>query len=152
MNNLNTKYEVPGLKCSSGIERKPFFNSRSSWPYCDFDLLTSKSIGIIYLSWQTCIPRLKFTGLSDLQLLGRNHFSAQGQRDLDLYYIDLKIKRDHLLVMTNLHAEIEVPGPKHSSVIKRKPFFSSRSQWPWPSTHWPQSWFGSSTCQDQPAY
>ena len=123
MTNLHTKYEVCGPKCSSVIERKPFFNSRSSWPYPDFDLLTSKSIWIMFLSWQTWIPRLRFTGQSDLQLLGRNHFLAQGQRDLDLCYTDLKINRDHLLVMTNLHARIDLLNSKSIGIF----------HWAWPT-------------------
>ena len=67
------------------------------------------------------------------QLLSGNHFSAEGYHDLGLWPSDLKINRGHLLLVTNLHTKYEVPGPKQSSVIERKPFFSQRSPWPWPT-------------------
>ena len=89
-----------------------------------FDILTSKSIGVFYLSWPACIPSIKFHGPIVLQLLRENHFSAKGHCDLDLWPIDLIFNRGLLLVMPILHTKYEVPGPKHSSVIKRKVFFT----------------------------
>jgi hypothetical protein len=37
-------------------------------------------------------------------------------------FFDPKINRDHLLVMNNHHTKLEVPRPKRSLVIARKPF------------------------------
>jgi hypothetical protein len=51
-----------------------------------------------------------------------NRFCLQGQCDLDLWPLDPKINRGHLLVMTNHHTKFEVPRPKGSLVITRKPF------------------------------
>jgi hypothetical protein len=49
-------------------------------------------------------------------------FYLQGQCALDP-----KINRGHLLVMTNHHTMFEVPRPKRSLVIDRKPFLPTRS-------------------------
>jgi hypothetical protein len=48
-----------------------------------------------------------------------NRFYLQGQ--YDLWPLGPKINRGHLLVMTNHHTEFEVPRPKRSLVITRKP-------------------------------
>ena len=99
-----------------------------------FDLLTSYLIGVFYWSSPSCIQSMKFLCPSILQLLSGNHFSpkgncdlsAQGHCDLDFRPTELKINRDLPLGMTNLHTKYGVPGPRRSSVIERKPFFSSQ--------------------------
>jgi hypothetical protein len=87
-----------------------------------FDPLIPKSIGVICWSWPITIPSLKFLGLRVLYLLIGNHFHLQGQCDLDLWPLDPKINRVHLMVMTNHHTKFEVPRPKRSLVIDWKPF------------------------------
>ena len=39
------------------------------------------------------------------KIISGNHFNIQGHRDLDLWPIDTKMNRGHLLVMTNLHVK-----------------------------------------------
>jgi hypothetical protein len=46
---------------------------------------------------------MKTMGQSNLKLLGGQAFLSQGPCDLDLWPGDLKINRDHLLIMTNVH-------------------------------------------------
>ena len=63
----------------------------------DLDLMTWKSIGIIYSSRTIYLPSLKLLGQSVLELS-----VAQGvgyKHDLDLWPSDLNIKRDHLLIV-----------------------------------------------------
>ena len=109
-----------------------------------FKLVTSKSIGVIYWWWPTCTPSINFHGQSILQLLSKNNvsahchcdLSAQGHCDLDFRRTDLKINRGLLLGMANLHTKYGVPQPKRSSVIERKPFFTSQGHHDldlWPS-------------------
>ena len=106
-----------------------------------FNIVTSKSIGVICWWWPTCTPSINFHGQSILQLLSTNYFSAhchcdlsaQGHCDLDC---DLKINRGLLLGMANLHTKYGVPRPKRSSVIEWKPSFTSQGHHDldlWPS-------------------
>jgi hypothetical protein len=83
--------------------------------------LTQKSRGVICWSWTIIIPSLMFLGLSILLLLIGNRFYQQGQCDLDLCPLDLKINIGHLLVMINHHTKFEVPRPKQSLVFTWKP-------------------------------
>ena len=99
-----------------------------------FDPLISKSIGFMCWSWPRSLQSLRFLGPSILKLLIGNGVC---HTNLDLWPIDLKIIRVHLLVMANQPTKFEVPGPKRSQVIDRKPFFSSKSHWHCPLTHWP---------------
>mgnify|MGYP006892324598 CR=1 FL=1 len=71
------------------------------------------------LSTKYEVPEIKGSQVIDRKLF----FSAQGHTDLDLWPIDLKINRAHLLVMTNKHIKYEVPKSKRSQVIDRRLFF-----------------------------
>jgi hypothetical protein len=67
---------------------------------------------------------MKTVGQRDLKLLGGQAFWSQGPCDLDLWSddlwpVDLKIKRGHLLIMTNLYAKFEDCGSNDSEVIGR---------------------------------
>ena len=60
--------------------------------------------------------------------------SAQDYCALDFWRTDLKINRGLLLGMVNLHTKYGVLRPKRSSVIERKPFFTSHGHHDlWPS-------------------
>ena len=120
MTNQPTKFEVPGPKRSSYWSETVF--QLKVTLTLTFDRPTSKSIGFICWSWPTSLPSLRSLGPSVLKLLIGNRFSAKGHTDLDLWPTDLKINRVHLLVMTNQPTKFEVPGPKRSQVIDRKPF------------------------------
>ena len=48
------------------------------------EMMGVKSIGVIYKLGPTCTPSMKFQGISVLELLSKNDFSAEGYRDLDL--------------------------------------------------------------------
>jgi hypothetical protein len=68
----------------------------------------------------------KFGGeqLMGCQVNDRQPFYQQDKYDLDLWPLDPKINRDHLLVMSNHHTKFEVPRPKRSLVIDRNLFFT----------------------------
>jgi len=44
-----------------------------------FDLLTPKSLGIIYGSWPSIIPRKVYLGETSLKLMSRQEFANAGQ-------------------------------------------------------------------------
>ena len=71
--NLHTKYEVPVPKYLQLLSGNHF----SAQGHCDIDLLTLQSIGVIYRLRPTCTPSMKFLGISVLELLSKNHFSAE---------------------------------------------------------------------------
>ena len=103
-----------------------------------FDLVTLKLIGVICWWWPTCTPSMKFLGPSKNYFSAHRHcdLSAQGHCDLDFRRTDLKTNRGLLLGMANLHTKYGIPRPKHSSVIVRKPFFTSQGHHDldlWPS-------------------
>ena len=100
-----------------------------------FDLLTWKSIGIIYLSWIIYQPSLKLVGQSIVELS-----VAQGigdQHDLWPWPTDLNINRDHLLVKDYLPTKFEAAEAKRSWVISSTRY--GQSTWPWPLTYWPEN-------------
>ena len=95
-----------------------------------FNLVTSKVIGVICWWRPTCTPSMMFLGPS------KNNLSAHCHCDLDFRRTDLKTNRDLLLGMANLHTKYRVPRPKHSSIIERKPCFTSQGHHDlelWPS-------------------
>jgi hypothetical protein len=72
------------------------------------------------------------------QILPNNiciNFTYHNQANL-LYYIR-PWNVYNRLVMNDHHIKFEVPRPKRSPVIDRKPFLPSRSMWPWPIWPWP---------------
>ena len=94
----------------------------------DLDLLTWISIGIIYLSRTIYLPSLKLLRQSVLELS-----VAQGmgdQQTFDLEPTDLKINRDHLLILDylNLPTKFEACRTKHCWVITCTRY--RRSTWP----------------------
>ena len=99
-----------------------------------FDLVTSRSIGVICRWWPMSLWSFMIPGLRVLELSSKNHFTASGHCDLDLLPSDLKINRGHLPVMTNVPMKFHDPRPKISWVNIRKPFYCFRSLWPWPLT------------------
>jgi hypothetical protein len=56
------------------------------------------------------MPNIKTVVQRILKLLGGQGSFSQGQCDLDLQPGDLTIKRDHLLFMANLHANMKTVG------------------------------------------
>ena len=113
---LPTKFQASGAKRSWVISCTRW--SRLAWPLTlTFDLLTWKSIGIIYSPRTIYLPSLKFLGQSVLELS-----VAQGEVDcmtfdLDLWPTDLNINRDHLLTKYYLPTKFEASGAKHYWVI-----------------------------------
>ena len=63
------------------------------------DLLTPKSIGIIYGSWTTKTLFMVSLSLIGFNLLSRQGFYVQDNCDLDFRPTDPKTNRDHLWVM-----------------------------------------------------
>ena len=93
-----------------------------------FNLVTSKLIGVICWWRPICTPSMKFLGPNKNNFSAHCHcdLSAQGHCDLDFRRTDLKTNRDLLLGMANLHTKYGVPRPNCSSVIERKPCFTSQ--------------------------
>ena len=124
-NNLPTKFEVCGAKCSWVISCTRW--SRLAWPLTlTFDLLTWISIGVIYSSRTIYLPSLKLLGQSVLELS-----VAQGEEDWhDLWPwpTDQTINRGHLLIKDNLPTKFEACGAKRSWVISCTRW--SRLAWP----------------------
>ena len=104
-----------------------------------FDFLTPKSIGLIYWLRQIYMWSLKAKGQSVLKLLSGNNFKIERLCDLDLWPINPKVNRAHLLTKTNTHVKFEDCGAKRSQVIEQKRLSYWRSLWPWPLTYWPQN-------------
>ena len=77
MDNVPTKFEVPGLKRSTLYWMETHFQLNVTTTLT-FDPLTSKSIGFICWSWPTCLQSLKSLGLSALQILVKTRISAEG--------------------------------------------------------------------------
>ena len=133
MTNVPMKFHDPRHKRSWVIIRKPFSYFQSLWPWpvtLTFDLVTSKSIGVICQSWPMSLWSFMIPGVSVLELSSGNHFPISSQPfycfshcDLDLWPSDLKINRGHLPVMTNVPMKFRDPRPKRSWVIIRKPFY-----------------------------
>ena len=106
---LPIKFEASGAKRSWVISWTRW--SRLPWPLTlTFDLLTWKSIGIIYS------PRTIY--LSSLKLLGQSVVElsvAQGEVNWhNLWPTDLKINRDHLPTKGSLPTKFEASGAKRS--------------------------------------
>ena len=95
---LPTKFEASGAKRSGVMSCTRW--SKLAWPMTlTFDLLTWKSIGIIYSTRSIYLPSLKLLGQSVLELsVAQGEVNLTGMTfDLDLWPTDLKINRDHLL-------------------------------------------------------
>ena len=111
---LPTKFEASGAKRSWVISCTRW--SKLVWPLTlTFDLLTWKSIGVIYSPRTIYLPSLKLLGQSVLELS-----VAQGEvnwHDLWLWPTDLKINRDHLLIKDYLPTKFEACGAKRYWVI-----------------------------------
>ena len=111
---LPTKFEASGAKRSWVISCTRW--SKLAWRLTlTFDLLTWKSIGIIYSPRTIYLPSLKLLGQSVLELS-----VAQGEvnwHDLWPWPTDLKINRDHLLTKDYLPTKFEASGAKRYWVI-----------------------------------
>ena len=113
---LPTKFEASGAKRSWVVSCTRW--SKLAWPLTlTFDLLTWKSIGIIYSPRTIYLPSLKLLGQNILELS-----VAQGEVnwhafDLDLLPNDLNMNRDHLLTKDYLPTKFEASGAKCSWVI-----------------------------------
>ena len=111
---LPTKFQASGAKRSWVISCTRW--SKLAWPLTlTFDLLTWKSIGIIYSPRTIYLPSLKLLEQSVLELS-----VAQGEfnwHDLWPWPTDLKINRDHLLIKDYLPTKFEASGAKRSWVI-----------------------------------
>ena len=74
MTNVPMKFHDPRRKRSWVIIRKPFSYFQSLWPWpVTFDLVTSKSIGVICQSWSMFLWSFMILGLSVLELSSGNH-------------------------------------------------------------------------------
>ena len=62
----------------------------------------------------------QFLVASVIQLLLGKRFFTSRSCELDLRPTDLKINRDHLLDMTNMHSKYGAPGSKSSILIEQK--------------------------------
>jgi hypothetical protein len=96
-----------------------------------FNLMTSKSIGVIYWSFPMPIFILLTVGQVIFKLSLRQKFHVHGHCDLDLWRDDLKMNRGHLLVIPNTHVKFEDIGSRHCQVIIQTRISCSRSLWPW---------------------
>jgi len=67
--------------------------------HCDLDLLTPKSIRIIFRLWPYKKPIMVSLSIIGFKLLSRQGFYALGHGDLDLLPTDPKINSDYLWVM-----------------------------------------------------
>jgi len=82
MSNVPMKFRDPRRKRSWVIIRKPFSFFQSLWPWpvtLTFDLVTSKSIGVIYQSWPMSLWSFMIQGVSVLELSSGNHFPISSQ-------------------------------------------------------------------------
>ena len=82
MTNLPTKFGEPRSNHSQDIEQKCFFIGVAA--ILTFDLVTPKTIGILYTSRPTSLPSLVNLGQTVLKILSGNVFYIGGRRDLDL--------------------------------------------------------------------
>jgi hypothetical protein len=80
------------------------------------------------------LPSLRANSLWVVKLLIGNPFTYKVNVTNTF---DPKINRSHLLVMNNHHTKFEVPRPKCSLVIDRKPFFTYKVNLT--LTSWPQN-------------
>ena len=109
---LPTKFKASGAKRSWVISSTRW--SKLAWPLTlTFDLLTWKSIGIIYSPRTIYLPSLKLLGQSVLELS-----VAQGEVNWhDLWPTDLKINRDRLLTKDYVPTKFKASGAKRYWVI-----------------------------------
>ena len=75
-----------------------------------FDLMTSKSIWVIYCSPPVSMSKLRAMSAGNVKLSLWQDFNIQGHCDLDLWPDDLKISRGHLLVTPSLYVKFEGHG------------------------------------------
>ena len=113
---LPTKFEASGAKRSWVISCTRW--SKLAWPLTlTFDLLTWKSIGIIYLPRTIYLPSLKLLGQSVLELSVAQDEVNLHDLWLDLWPTDLNINRDHLLAKDYLPTKFVASGAKRYWVI-----------------------------------
>ena len=113
---LPTKFKASGAEHSWVISCTRW--SKLAWPLTlTFDLLTWKSIGIIYSPRTIYLPSLKLLGQSVPELLVTQANLTGMTFDLDLWPTDLNINRDHLLTKDYLPTKFEASGAKCSWVI-----------------------------------
>ena len=140
MDYLPTKFEVSGTKHFWLISCTMCM--RLTWPSAlTFDLVTWKSIGIIYSSRTIYLPNLNLLWQSVLELS-----VAQGiddQYDPDLWPTDKKINRDHLLIMGYLPTKCEASSTDHCWLFSCTRY----GRLTWPLTYWPEYQYGSPSHQ-----
>jgi hypothetical protein len=90
------------------------------YPVCPltFDILTSKSIVVIYFSWCTIVQCLKSVNQRVLKILSGQYIHISNMT-LDLWSFDLKINRVHLLLRMYQCIMFEVCEAKGSQDIER---------------------------------
>ena len=113
---LLTKFEASGAKRYWVISCTRW--SKLTWPLTlTFDLLTWKSIGIIYSPRTIYLPSLKLLGQSVLELSVAQGGSRLAWPLTLTFDTDLNINRDHLLTKDYLPTKFEASGAKRSRVI-----------------------------------
>jgi len=83
------------------------------------ELMTPKSIGIIYGSWLTNTWIMGFLSWIAFMLFGEQGFYVQGHCDLDLWPTDPKINVDHLWVMAIHDTKTGLPTGNKFEVNER---------------------------------
>jgi len=104
-----------------------------------FDLTTSKFIGVIYWVWPTFLPSTMTVTQKLFKILSGHGFCIKCYGDLDIWPIDLKIYRGHLLSMANLPTKYHDCHSETFQDIERTWFFHKMLLWPWHLTYWPQN-------------
>lgn len=112
------------------IDRNLCLSTRTMWPWP----LTLKSIGLIYWPRPMYLCSLRAKGPCVVKLLIDCRFYLQGQCNLDLWPLDPKIDRGHLLAKTNAPTMFKGLQPMGCQVIDLKPFLPTNSTWQWPLT------------------
>ena len=117
---LPTKFEASGAKGSWVISCTRYW--RWIWPLTlAFDLLTCKSVGVIYLL-TIYLPSLKLC------------YQLHKVWEMNMTF-DLNINKDHLIIKDYLPAKFEASGAKGYWVISCTRY----GRWKWPLTYWPEN-------------
>jgi hypothetical protein len=118
------------------------FSKKALWPWP----LTQSPRNQLGSSTSHTQPQYQIWRLdqSTLKQLSGQAFRSQDPSDLDIWSIDLKSNRGHLMVMTNSMPNMKTVGQRILKLYEGQAFFSKD-----PSDLWPQNQLGSSTSQNQ---
>ena len=117
-----------------------------------FDLLTTKSIGLILDSWGASVWSFMIIGGLQSQLWSGNNFQSPMPHDLDLWPFVPEINRAHPWLMGSKCMKFHDHRWITESVMVRKTFTINHAAWPWPFTFWPRNQQGTSLTHGEQVY